>query len=95
MKKLNRIELVGTIKNVNIQRRNNTRRAKLCVETEDLREAMPVIVWENDGNVVLKLLSVGTSVHIVGRIRVKNQTTACQEKTVHDFVASQVEVINV
>lgn len=96
MKHLNRIELVGTIKNVIIQQCNSTRRARLCVETEDLREELPVTVWENDDNKELKILSVGTNVHIVGRIRIKNQTTASRvEKTVRDIVANMVEIIDV
>jgi hypothetical protein len=93
-----RIELVGTIKDVNIQRRNNTRRIKLFVETEDLHEGiklrLPVTAWESEGGSELDLMTTGTAVHIVGKVRVQNQTTAYRvEKTVRDIVASKVETI--
>lgn len=95
----NRIELVGTVKNVNIQRCNCTQRIKLCVETEDLHEGIklriPVTVWENEGDRELDLLTTGSTVHIVGRIRVKSLTTAYHmERTVRDLIASQVDIID-
>lgn len=93
-----RIELVGTIKDVNIQRRNNTRRVKFSIDTEDLRKGVklrfPVTAWESDGVSELDLMTTGTAVHVVGKVRVQNQTTAYHvEKTVRDIVASKVETI--
>lgn len=98
MKYPNRIELVGTIKDVNIQRHNNTRRVKFSIETEDLHEGiklrLPVTAWEDEGGSELDLLTTGTTVHILGKVRVQNQTAAYRvEKTVRDIVASKVETI--
>lgn len=98
MKNHNRIELVGTIKNVSIQRYDSTLRAKLCVETEDLHEGvmlrLPVTVWDENRNNSLDLLTIGKTIYIVGKMRVKNQTIAsCVEKTVRDIVASKVEIM--
>ena len=98
MKNHKRIELFGTIKNVSIQRYDSTQKVKLCVETEDLHEGvmlrLPVTVWEGNRNNHLDLLTIGKTIHIVGKMRVKNQTIAsCVEKTARDIVASKVEIV--
>lgn len=98
MKHPNRIELVGTIKNVHIQRGDSSQKIKLIVETEDLREGfklrLPVTVWENDGNNEIKLLTTGTDIHIAGKIRVRNQRASYRvEKTVRDVIANKVEIV--
>ena len=95
----NRIELVGTVKNVNIRRCNCTQRIKLSVETEDLHEGIklriPVTVWESNINSNIDLLAIGTTAHIVGKVRVQSQTTAYHmERTVRDLVASHVDIID-
>ena len=93
--KHNRIELVGTIRNINIQLINSTWRVKLGVETEDINSRLRVTVWESDHTSGLNLLTIGTNVRIVGRIRVKHQTTAFRmEKTVRDIVANRVEILD-
>ena len=99
MKNRNKIELVGTIKNVHVQRCNGRQRTKLRVETEDWDEdiglQLPVTVWENEDKRNLKLPTIGSTVHIVGRVRVKNQTIAYRkEKTIRDIVAYKVEIID-
>lgn len=98
MKRKPKVDICGKIKNVNIQRFDSTRRVKLCIETEDLHEGikllLPVAVWENKINSSLDLLTIGTNVHVLGTVRVKNLTTAYRmEKTVRDLIASQVDII--
>ena len=98
MKRKAKVDICGKIKNVNIQRCDSTRRIKLCVETEDLHEGiklrLPVAVWENNINSSLDLLTIGTNVHVLGKVRVKNLTTAYRlERTVHDIIASKVETL--
>ena len=93
-----KIELIGTIKDVNIQRHNNTQRVKFSVETDDWNEGiklrLPVTVWESEGGKELKLLATGATVHIVGKVRTRNQTTASHvEKTVRDIIATKVETL--
>ena len=99
MKRKAKEDISGKIKNVNIQRCDGTRRIKLCVETEDLHEGIkrriPVTLWESEGDREIDLLTTGTTVHVVGKVRVQNQTTAYRvERTVRDLIASLVDIIN-
>lgn len=97
MKHKNRIDIYGKIDNVRILRSKSTKLAKLCVTTEDLHDdiMLPVIVWESKTNSSFDLLTMGTTVHIIGKVRAKNLTTEYRlEKTVRDIVASRVEIIN-
>ena len=106
MEHLNRIELVGNLWTVNIQEYGNTRCAKICIYTEycyTAKDGSLVIetTWhyvtarESEDIMNLDQLKVGSTVHIVGRLRVRNRTTATGEKrTVHDIIASKVVIIN-
>ena len=99
MKRKAKVDICGKIKNVSIQRCDSTRRIKFCVETEDLHEGIklriPITVWENEGDKEHDLLTTGSTVHVVGKVRVRNQTTAYRmERTVRDLIASQVDIID-
>lgn len=97
MKGNSKVDIYGKIENVRILRSKSTKRAKLCVATEDLHDdiMLPVTVWESNSNNIIDLLAIGTTVHIVGKVRAQNQTTAFHvEKTVCDIVASRVEIID-
>lgn len=96
MKRNNKVDIYGKIENVRILRSKSAKRAKLCVATEDLQDdaMLPVIVWEGNTSSNFELLTIGTTVHIIGKVRAKNQTTAYDlEKTVCDIVASKVEIM--
>ncbi len=96
MKHTKRVDIYGKIKNVRILRSKSAKRAKLCVATEDIHDDIMLLVtaWEDVGGSELDLLTTGTTVHILGKVRVQNQTTAYRvEKTVRDIVASKVETI--
>ena len=96
MKHKNRVDICGKIKNVRILRSKGTKRAKLCVATEEFLDGivLPVTVWEGKTNFSFDLLTIGTTVHIIGKVRAKNQTTAYGlEKTACDIVASKLEIM--
>ena len=107
MEYLNQIELVGTLWNVNIQQYGDTCCAKLSLFTEYCyisQDGCPVIettwhyvtAWESEDNKDFDRLASGAIVHIVGRLRVRNRTTATGERrTVHDIIANKVEIIKV
>ena len=97
MKRNNKVDIYGKIENVRILRSKSAKRAKLCVATEDMQDdtMLPVIVWESNTSSNFELLTMGTTVHILGKVRAKNQTIAYSlEKTVRDIVASRVEIID-
>ena len=97
MKHKNKVDIYGKIENVRILRSKSTKWAQLCVATEDLHEGttLPIIVWGSNTDSNFDRLKVGTPVHIIGKVRTKNLTTACRlEKTVRDIVASKVEIID-
>lgn len=105
MEHLNKVELVGNLWTVNIQECGNTRCAKLCIYTEycyTSQEGMPVIettwhyitAWESEDIKNLDQLKVGSTIHIVGRLRVRKRTKATgEERTVHDIIANKVETL--
>lgn len=96
MKRNNKVDIYGKIENVRILRSKSAKRAKLCVATEDLQDdaMLPVIVWEGNTSSNFELLTIGTTVHIIGKVRAKNLTTAYRlEKTVRDIIASKVEIM--
>ena len=95
MKHKKKVDIYGKIENVRILQSKSTKRAKLCVATEDLHDViLPVTVWESNANISFDLLTIGTTVHIVGKVRVQSQTTAYRmEKTVRDLIASKVEIM--
>lgn len=97
MKLKNRVDFYGKIQDVHILRSKSTKRAKLCVTTEDLHDGivLPVTVWDGKTNISFDLLTRGTTVHIIGKVRAKNLTTAYRlERTIRDIVASRMEVID-
>lgn len=106
MEHLNKIELVGTLWTVNIQECGDTRCGKLRIYTDycyTSKEGLPVIettwhyiiAWESENVKDLERLTPGATIHVIGRLRVRNRATATGvQRTVHDIVASMVEVIN-
>lgn len=97
MKHKNKVDFYGKIQDVHILRTKSTKRAKLCVTTEEFLDgiALPVTVWDGKTNISFNLLTRGTTVHIIGKVRAKNQTTAYRlERTIRDIVASRMEVLD-
>ena len=97
MKRNNKVDIYGKIQNIHILRSKSTKRAKLCVTTEDLHDGivLPVTVWDGKTNISFELLTRGTPVHIIGKVRAKNKMTAYHlERTIRDIVASRVEIID-
>lgn len=97
MKHKNRVDICGKIKNIHILQSKSAKRAKLCVSSDDLHNdtMLPVIAWESNTSSNFDLLSIGTTVHIIGKVRAKNQTNEYSlEKTVRDIVANKVEIID-
>ena len=96
MKHKNRVDIYGKIENVRILRGKSTIRAILCVTTEEFLDGivLPVTIWEGKTNISFDRLTMGTTVHIIGKVRAKNLTTAYRlEKTVRDIIASKVEIM--
>lgn len=105
MEHLNRIELRGYLWSVYVKDFGNTRCANLCVLTQchyTSQDGSPVIedtwhyvtAWESENVKDLDQLTVGTNVHIVGRLRVRKRTTAAgEQRMVHDIIANKMEII--
>ena len=105
MEHLNKVELIGTLWTVNIQECGDTRCAKLCLFTDyfyTTKEGSPVIettwhyvtAWESEDVKNLDQLEVGSTVHIVGRLRMRQRRKVTGEYvTVHDIIASKVETL--
>ena len=105
MEHLNRIELQGYLWSVYVKDFGNTRCVNLCVLTQchyTSQDGSPVIedtwhyvtAWESENVIDLDQLTVGTNVHIVGRLRVRRRRKVTGgERTVHDIIASKVETL--
>ena len=96
MKHHNKVDIYGKIENVRILRSKSSQQAKLYVTTEEFLDGivLPVTVWEDKTDISFDRLTTGTTVHIIGRVRAKNLTTAYRlEKTVRDIIASRLEIM--
>lgn len=102
MEHLNKVELQGTIWNAYIKDYGTTRAVTLLIVTQCsyyAQDGSPVIentwhhvtAWEGEKIANLDLLTTGTDVHIVGRIRVRKRRKCIGEEiTDRDIVASKV-----
>lgn len=105
MEHLNKVELQGTIWSAYIKDYGTTRAVSMLVVTEcnhTAQDGSPVIentwhyvtAWEGENVANLELLTTGTDVHIVGRIRVrKRRKCTGEEITDRDIIASKVELM--
>ena len=105
MEHLNRIELRGYLWSVYVKDFGNTRCANLCVLTQchyTSQDGSPVIedtwhyitAWESEEVKNLDQLEIGCTVHIVGRLRVRQRRRATGEYVmVHDIIANKVETL--
>ncbi len=106
MEHLNRIELVGTLWSIYVNGFSTAKVGTLVIVTECEHFAQDgcktiettwhyVTAWESEEIKHLDQLEVGNTVHIVGRLRVRQRRKVTGESvTVHDIVASKVEIIN-
>lgn len=105
MEHLNKVELQGTIWSAYIKDYGTTRAVTLLIVTQCSHFAQDgcktiettwhyVTAWEGENVADLDLLTTGTDVHIVGRIRVrKRRKCTGEEITDRDIVASKVEIM--
>ena len=105
MEHLNKIELVGTLWSIYVKDFDTTKVGNLLIVTECEYFAQDgcktiettwhhVTAWESEEVKNLNLLEVGSTVHIVGRLRVRQRKKATGEYvTVHDIIASKVETL--
>ena len=105
MEYLNKIELVGILWNITVQDYDTTKAGKLIIVTECEYFAQDgcktiettwhyVTAWESEEVKNLDQLEVGSTVHIVGRLRVRQRRKATGEYvTVHDIIATKVETL--
>ena len=102
---MNRIDLVGTLWSITIQVYDTAKAGKLIIVTDCEYFAQDgcktiettwhyVTAWESEEVKNLNLLEVGNTVHIVGRLRVRQRRKVTGESvTVHDIVATKVETL--
>ena len=102
---MNRIDLVGTLWSIAVQDYDTAKAAKLIIVTDseyfaqDARKTLEttwhhVTAWESEEVKNLEQQEVGSTVHIVGRLRVRQRRKATGEYvTVHDIIASMVETL--
>lgn len=105
MEHLNKIELVGILWNITVQDYDTTKVGKLIIVTECEYVAQDgcktiettwhyVTAWESEDVKNLNQLEVGNTVHIVGRLRVRQRRKVTGESvTVHDIIATKVETL--
>ena len=102
---MNRIDLVGTLWSITIQVYDTAKAGKLIIVTDCEYFAQDgcktiettwhyVTAWESEEVKNLNLLEVGNTVHIVGRLRVRQRRRVTGESvTVHDIIATKVETL--
>ena len=102
---MNKIELVGTLWSIAVQDYDTAKAGKLIIVTECEYFAQDgcktiettwhyVTAWESEEVKNLNLLEVGNTVHIVGRLRVRQRRKVTGESvTVHDIIATKVETL--
>ena len=102
---MNRIDLVGTLWSITIQVYDTAKAGKLIIVTDCEYFAQDgcktiettwhyVTAWESDEIKNLDQLEVGSTVHIVGRLRVRQRRRVTGESvTVHDIIATKVETL--
>lgn len=102
---MNRIYHVGTLWSVTVQNYDTNKEGKLIIVTECEYFAQDgcktiettwhyVTAWESEEVKNLDQLEVGSTVHIVGRLRVRQRRKVTGEYvTVHDIIASKVETL--
>ena len=102
---MNRIDLVGTLWSIAVQDYDTAKAGKLIIVTECEYFAQDgcktlettwhhVTAWESEEVKNLEQQEVGSTVHIVGRLRVRQRRKATGEYvTVHDIIASMVETL--
>ena len=102
---MNRIDLVGTLWSIAIQDYDTAKAGKLVIVTECEYFAQDgcktiettrhhVTAWESEDVKNLNQLEVGNTVHIVGRLRVRQRRKVTgEERTVHDIIATKVETL--
>ena len=102
---MNRIDLVGTLWSITIQVYDTAKAGKLIIVTDCEYFAQDgcktiettwhyVTAWESEEAKNLNLLEVGSTVHIVGRLRVRQRRKMTGESvTVHDIIATKVETL--
>ena len=105
MEHLNKIELVGTLWSITVQDYDTAKAGKLIIVTECEYVAQDgcktiettwhyVTAWESEDVKNLNQLEVGNTVHIVGRLRVRQRRRVTGESvTVHDIIATKVETL--
>ena len=103
MEHLNKIELVGTLWSIYVKDFDTTKVGNLLIVTECEYFAQDgcktiettwhhVTAWESEEVKNLEQLEVGSTVHVVGRLRVRQRRKVTGESvTVHDIIASKVE----
>ncbi len=105
MEHLNKIELVGTLWSISVQNFDTTRAGKLLIVTACEYFAPDgcktiettwhhVTAWESEDIKNLDQLEIGSTIHIIGRLRVRRRRKVTGgERTVHDIIASKVETL--
>jgi len=102
---LNRINLTRTLWSIAVQDYDTAKAGKLVIVTECEYFAQDgcktiettwhhVTAWECEEVENLDQLEVGSTVHIVGRLRVRQRRKVTGESvTVHDIIANKVETL--
>ena len=102
---MKRINLAGTLWSITVQDYDTYKAGKLTIVTECEYFAQDgcktiettwhhVTAWESEEVKNLEQQEVGSTVHIVGRLRVRQRRKATGEYvTVHDIIASMVETL--
>lgn len=105
MEQLNRVELIGHIGSISINRISGNLYGRFSVATSyayKSKDGTPVIdttwhnvlAWQEQGTVALESLTRGDAVHVVGRIRVVRCTTESgADRVVTEVIASKVEKV--
>ena len=102
---MNRINLTRTLWSITVHVIDTTKAGKLIIVTECEYFAQDgcktiettwhhVTAWESKEVNNLEHLDVGSTVHVVGRLRVRQRRKVTgEERTVHDIIASKVETL--
>ena len=102
---MNRINLTRTLWSITVHVIDTTKAGKLIIFSKSEYFAQDgcktiettwhhVTAWESEEVKNLNLLEVGSTVHIVGRLRVRQRRRATGEYvTVHNIVATKVETL--
>ena len=102
---LNRINLTRTLWSITVHVIDTTKAGKLIIFSKSEYFAQDgcktiettwhhVTAWESEEVKNLNLLEVGSTVHIVGRLRVRQRRKVTGESVmVHDIIASKVETL--